>query len=409
MREVRSPKSSAVCQFAATLKPRALRAVAVAAVCASAVFSSPEAQAQDDATTAAARERFREGVQYFDKGQYDKSRTSFLQAYALKRHPAVLLNLGQAELRSGHEVEAARHFAQYLREVKDPAESERQNAEAGLATAKAAVAEVLLTVDDDGAVVTINGATEGTSPLPGTLYLPPGQHTLIARKDGRESMVQVTGVAGQSTTVTLRVKAPAGAPTTPAAPAATPVAPVAGPVQPPPAEPTRAGYQPFFSWLGGSPLGIAFTGLTVAGLATGTTTWVLAEGKDSDARSAELQIQAAADIDRIPDGVRLCPVGDQVRQAVSMMRAVDYEHACDVRQQNYDRADTYRTVRAVSFIAAGVGLAGVIVSYVATGREDNVASSTGPKRARKPSSDFHAELVPIWGRDQRGLAVVGRF
>jgi hypothetical protein len=126
-----------------------------------------------------------------------------------------------------------------------------------------------------------------------------------------------------------------------------------------------------------------------------------------------VQIQAAADENKpfpVPNGVRLCPVGKELQDAVmNADRIAQYENACSVRQDRYDDAQTYRTVRTISFIAAGVGLAGVIVSYVATGREDNVASSSGLKSARKPSSDFHAELVPIWGRDQRGLAVVGRF
>ena len=52
------------------------------------------AQAQSDETaTSMARERFKEGVQYFDQKQYDRARVAFLQAFALKRHPAVLLNL----------------------------------------------------------------------------------------------------------------------------------------------------------------------------------------------------------------------------------------------------------------------------------------------------------------------------
>ena len=75
--------------------------------------------AQDDATIQMARERFQEGVKYYDAKQYDKARAAFLQAYALKKHPAVLLNLAQSELRSGHEADAAKHFAQYLRENKE--------------------------------------------------------------------------------------------------------------------------------------------------------------------------------------------------------------------------------------------------------------------------------------------------
>src|SRR5678816_2680726 len=77
------------------------------------------ARADDDpATIEMARQRFQEGVRYFDAKQYDKARAAFLQAYALKKHPTVLLNLAQSELRSSHDAEAADHFSEFLRENK---------------------------------------------------------------------------------------------------------------------------------------------------------------------------------------------------------------------------------------------------------------------------------------------------
>src|SRR5271166_5697445 len=84
-----------------------------------AVVSAPRtvfAQAADDATVKMARQRFQEGVSYYDKGQYELARASFLQAYALRKHPAVLLNLAQSSLKSGHTLEAAKYFQQFLKE-----------------------------------------------------------------------------------------------------------------------------------------------------------------------------------------------------------------------------------------------------------------------------------------------------
>src|SRR5262245_44992949 len=81
------------------------------------VVAAPSARAQDkDAGTEMARRRFQEGVKFFDQKRYEEARAAFLQAYALKHHPAVLLNLAQSEIRSGHPLEAARHFSAYLRE-----------------------------------------------------------------------------------------------------------------------------------------------------------------------------------------------------------------------------------------------------------------------------------------------------
>src|SRR6187551_3159160 len=112
------------------------------------------ARAQGDETaTSMARERFKEGVQYFDQKQYDRARVAFLQAYALKRHPAVLLNLAQSELRSNHEADAAKHFSAYLRESTTASDAERQAAEAGLTATKSAVALLDVSVDEGGAEI----------------------------------------------------------------------------------------------------------------------------------------------------------------------------------------------------------------------------------------------------------------
>src|SRR5690348_14418208 len=60
----------------------------------------------NDSVTVVARQRYTEGVAAYDAGRYEDARSAFLQAYALKRHPAVLLNLGQSELRSNHPEDA---------------------------------------------------------------------------------------------------------------------------------------------------------------------------------------------------------------------------------------------------------------------------------------------------------------
>src|SRR5258706_5827673 len=154
-----------------------LTPLAIAAALLGALLLLPvraHAQQQDDVTLTMARERFKEGVGYFDKKDFAKARVAFLQAYALKKHPAVLLNLAQSELRSGHEADAAKHFAQYLREQKDASDAERQSAETGLTASKALVAEVALDVDTVGAEIYIDGDLEGPTPLPGPSYLAPG-------------------------------------------------------------------------------------------------------------------------------------------------------------------------------------------------------------------------------------------
>ena len=104
------------------------------------MVSSPPVRAQgiaEDPTTAMARARFKEGVEFYDKGEFEQARASFLQAYALKRHPAVLLNLAWSCVKSGHALEADRYFKQFLSEGKDITDKQRADANDGLAQSRA--------------------------------------------------------------------------------------------------------------------------------------------------------------------------------------------------------------------------------------------------------------------------------
>src|SRR5260221_5955515 len=181
-------------------------------------FIAPRAaRAEDDATVEMARQRFREGVQFYDQHQYEKARLAFLQAYALKAHPAVLLNLAQSELRSGHPDEAASHFSEYLRSNAGASEADKQETELGFTTAKSRVGEVMLTVDSPGAQVLVDGTEKGATPLPGALYVLPGAHAIEVRLNDRHASKSVTVGAGQSVSVALSLHgamAAAGAPPT---------------------------------------------------------------------------------------------------------------------------------------------------------------------------------------------------
>src|SRR5690606_784648 len=228
------------------------------------------ASAQDDAATEAARQRFNEGVEYFDNKEYERARLAFVQAYALKPHPAILLNLGQSELRSGHEADAATHFAQYLREHSDATEEQREAAREGLERGKKAVGVVTLTVDVSGAEITVDGEAVGRSPLDDPLYLSPGEHTLVVEKGGETARKTLTVRAGDELDESLTLAS---------TPSKTPAA------TPPPGEEDEAsddegtsefspedaqdGRQPFFSWFADTPLAWVGAGLTAAGLGSG--------------------------------------------------------------------------------------------------------------------------------------------
>ena len=101
------------------MKTRPLAAALILALAPATLPVRAWAQPAEDATTSMARARFKEGVEFYDKGEFEQARASFLQAYALKKHPAVLLNLAWSCLKSGHAMEAEKYFKQFLSEGKD--------------------------------------------------------------------------------------------------------------------------------------------------------------------------------------------------------------------------------------------------------------------------------------------------
>jgi len=372
----------------------------------------PAPRAGEEDATAAARERFKAGVAFFDKKEYEKARLAFLQVYALKKHPAVLLNLAQSELRSAHEADAAKHFAAYLRESKEATEAEQQAAQAGLNASKLVVAEVAVSVDVDGAEVYVDGTLEALSPLPGPVYLSPGTHSLEARKDGRSNATQVTASAGKQLTASISL-APAAAPV--AAAAGAPPAEAAAPPEPPPPEASSSGRKPFFKWLVSSPVGLVGLGLTGVGAGTGIGFALASKKSYSNSDSIADQIKAAAAIDSglgMPDTTNLCndPTGwlqkagydKSGKTPVLKDRASEYSNACAKFPDNVHRGDTFKTLSTVGFVVGGVAAVGTIVYYFVdpSAKESASTARAGARRLA---------FVPSIAAGQAGLTVLGSF
>jgi PEGA domain len=348
------------------------------------------ALAQDDVTLTMARERFKEGVAYFDKKDFAKARVAFLQAYALKKHPAVLLNLAQSELRSGHEADAAKHFSQYLREHKDATEAERQGAETGLTAAKALVAEVTLDVDATGAEIYVDGDLEGQAPLPGSIYLSPGAHELQARKDGKTATNQVNVAAGQASTISLKLAAgPKPRPTPGVSPGEPNQEPLAADV-----EPSR-GRQAFVPWLTSTPGAMIGAGLTGVGLIGGGA---FALGQKSaydaaDSVAAQIADKAANTDGKLGGGKGACVDPEswlktselwgtqrpEVTDAARKDRAQQYVDNCQKYSDNVKSGDTFKKLMIVSFAVAGAAAVGTIVYYFVDADEDPQQASSGPR------------------------------
>lgn len=168
--------------------------------------------AQDDAVTKAARARFQEGVADFDKGDYEAARAAFLEAYALKQHPAVLLNLAQSSLKSGHFLDAAKYFQKYL---NDPQGDKKADATKGLADARAKLGRLDVTAPS-GSEVTVDADTVGKTPLSEAVDVEAGNHTVRVRlPDGSTSEQKVVVTSGQLQPVRFGAAATVVQPTNP--------------------------------------------------------------------------------------------------------------------------------------------------------------------------------------------------
>ena len=370
---------------------------------ASAVWLSPAlARAEDDATVVA-RERFKEGVGFFDQKQFDKARIAFMQAYALKKHPAVLLNLAHSELQSGHEADAAKHFSMYLRDAKNPSESDKQNAETGLLAAKAVVGEVAIEVETEGADVYVDGTLEGRSPLPGPAFVDPGTHTLEAKKDGRTASAQVTASAGQATSASLRFEAKRA----PAAARPEGDEPSEGSAQEPDTGPS-GGRKPFFKWVGETPVAWVGVGLTTIGIVGGVSFAVAARTSYDSADSVASQITDQATRDnrtpgKSPSGVCQDPQAWLVAAGFPgdrTIRAAEYQSACQKFSDNQSDGDTMKTLSIVSWAVAGAAAAGTVVYYFV---------DSGTPNERGSNSGVRVAVHPIVTPTERGLGLVGSF
>lgn len=219
------------------MRPRPV-AVALLVALAPVTLGGPVCLAQgstEDPSTAVARARFKEGVEYYDKGQFEQARAAFLQAYALKKHPALLLNLAWSCVKSGHVLEGERDFKQFLSDSKDITDKQRADATDGLNVAHSKLGRIEV-VATGGTEVSVDGEAVGVTPLAEPVFVEPGPHAVRLRaSDGTGNTESVNVSAGEKVVARLARATPATSPPPPAAgpppEAPSPAAPSPAPAQ----------------------------------------------------------------------------------------------------------------------------------------------------------------------------------
>jgi hypothetical protein len=378
-----------------------------------AAYAAPvfaQAGAEDPITTMA-RARFKEGVDFYDKGQYEQARAAFLQAYALKKHPAVLLNLAWSSLKSGHALEGKKYFEQFLNEAKDATEKQRADANDGLSQAKAKLGHIDIQAPA-GTDVSVDGDHAGTAPISDGVYVEPGGHTVKFKgSDGTTDTASVSVLAGQKSvakfggggggSVASATPPPTTASNTPA-----PSEPTATPPSPPDqGNVTPAG--PSKETIGGEAHASLFAppknivpaaimlGVGVAGFATAAVMYFVKQSAMNNQADVANQIRAAyggnpgANFCNNPPTNYVPPGGGQSENFTQVCQAYN----SDVNDVNADAT--------VGNIAAGVGIAGVVgaaIYWIVADKE-------------KPGSAFFTTPVvtPHIGRTGGSLSLSAQF
>jgi hypothetical protein len=181
------------------------------------------------AGTEDARSHFTRGVELFKEGDFRAALIEFQRAYEAAPNYKVLYNLGQTSLELQDYAGALKAFRGYLdgggREI--PA-ARRTQVEGDLKKLESRVARVEVVVNVEGADISIDDVSVGTSPLREAILVGAGRRKILVTKAGLASVARVVDVAGgDKPRITIELVESQTQTVTPT---------VVNPVQPPPSD-----------------------------------------------------------------------------------------------------------------------------------------------------------------------------
>jgi hypothetical protein len=213
----------------------------VAAALGALLLVAAGARAQDaapDPKAARAKALFQQAVTDYDGGRYDAALAGFQEAFRIKPHPMVRVNMANCYDKLGKPLQAIVHFERFLASnTGSPAQ--RKEVGAAIARLEKQVGALSLQVAPDGAKVVVDAGDRRTAPIAEPIRLPAGKHSIVVELAGYTTVKRELEVSGGRSTelvVTLEPAKPTPAPPPPvaAAPVPTPAAEPAGPTPPAP-------------------------------------------------------------------------------------------------------------------------------------------------------------------------------
>jgi tetratricopeptide (TPR) repeat protein len=173
--------------------------------------ASPAAPPGPDAGAATSPEDraaklYAEGNALYDQGKHTQAEAKYQAAWDLRKSFDVAGNLGNVEVQVGQHRDAVEHLTYALQTFPLGEKPEKRKfLEKRLAEAKQQIGTLRIAVNIDGAEILIDGKPIGQSPLPGEVYVEPGERVIDVRR-GRlvatESILVAKG-SSQNVAVTL--------------------------------------------------------------------------------------------------------------------------------------------------------------------------------------------------------------
>lgn len=151
---------------------------------------------------------FKSGVALYKEAKYAEALAEFERAYEIAPHPLVLYNIATCHRELSHYGEAVRYYQRFLSEGKGKVPPPRlKEAQTELEAVLARIARVTIKIEGgEGAKVILDGKELGTMPIDGPLIVPPGEHRLVVRAEGKQDAERSVRVAsGDEVEVTLKL------------------------------------------------------------------------------------------------------------------------------------------------------------------------------------------------------------
>ena len=197
---------------------RLLGGLALTALCLSSdrLSAAPPVAAQSDQENA--RRHFERALELADKGIYAEAAEEFERAYQIAPRPTVLFNLAQIYVVLGRPIQAIDTFRRYLAQGDPQITAERRaQVEEEIARQASRVGFLVVETDVAGAVIRVDGAPVGTTPLSSPISVEIGVHSVSAAREGFQGAEQSITVAGQETRSVRLMLPPSPRPIDPAA------------------------------------------------------------------------------------------------------------------------------------------------------------------------------------------------